>query len=123
MKTFSNIKESLLVSKISQIVEDTTDAAFLAKFSQDLRKFNNEIKKPNYLRSKEEKEDFIQKIKSHNEYENVIANKDVLVTLIQNNYFEFLLPYALSGNNMEDYKNIELTGLGFYEYNKDIISE
>jgi hypothetical protein len=122
MKTFSNIKESLLVSKISQIVENPTDAAFLAKFSQDLRKFNNEIKKPNYLRSKEEKESFIQKIKLHNEYKNVTANKDVLVTLIQNDYFEFLLPYALSGNNMEDYKNIELTGLGFYEYNQDFIS-
>lgn len=123
MKTFANIKETELVSKINKIVDDIKVATSLTKFSQDIREFNNEIKKPNYLRSNEDKESFINKVKSHNEYTAVTSDKDILVKLIQNDYFEFLLPYALSGNDMVEYTNIELTGLGFYEENKDIISE
>ena len=122
MKTFANIKEDELVLKINKIVDNLTMATSLTKFSQDIREFDNEINKPNYLKNETEKKDFINKIKSHNEYSTVINSKDVLVKLIHNDYFEFLLPYALSNNDMAEYKNIELTGLGFYEENEDIIS-
>lgn len=121
MKTFANIKESELVSKINKVVDDLPLASSLTTFSQDIRQWNNAINKPNYRRDENEKKDFIQKVKLHNDYPLVTSNKSILEKLIQNDYFEFLLPYALSNNDMTEYTNIELIGVGFYEDNQGVL--
>ena len=113
MKTFENIEESGHVSKINKVVDNLPLARSLTTFSQDIRQWNNEINKPNYRRDEGEKKDFIPKVKLHNEYPVATSDKSMLENLIQNCYFEFLLPYALSNNDMTEYTNIELMGLGF----------
>jgi len=120
MKTFADINKRDFASQVETILHNSKLTDSFSKFSQDIREFNKITNKPNFLKTEDEKKEFIQKVKSHDDYQVVVADKDILKTLIQNNYFEFILPYALSHNDMKEYENIELIGLGFYEDNQDV---
>ena len=123
MKTFTDISENDFISKIEKITHDHKLAVSLAGFSQDIRKLDQENDKPNFLKTKEEKKDFLNKVQSHSEFNVIKENAVILKELINNDFFEFLLPYVIAEQDIDGYKNIELIGLGFYETNQDILSE
>jgi hypothetical protein len=123
MKTFADISENDFISKIEKITHDHKLAVSFAEFSQDIRKLDQENAKPNFLKTKEEKKDFINKVQSHSEFNVIKENTVILKELINNDFFEFLLPYVIAEQDIDGYKNIELIGLGFYETNQDILSE
>jgi len=123
MKTFADISENDFISKIEKITHDHKLAVSFAEFSQDIRKLDQENDKPNFLKTKEEKKDFINKVQSHSEFNVIKENTVILKELINNDFFEFLLPYVIAEQDIDGYKNIELIGLGFYETNQDILSE
>lgn len=123
MKTFADISKGDFISKIDKIVHDEKLSASLAEFSQKIRAFNQENSKPNFLKSLGEKKEFLDKIKATEEF-NIIKDKpDIAKELVNNDFFEFLLPYVMVTHNIDEYKNIELIGLGFYESNQEILSE
>ena len=120
---FTKITETEHVFNINKIVDNLPLAMSLARFSIDIKRWNEEIDNPVYLRDENEKREFIKKVKSHKEYSTVTKDKNTLEKLIKNVYFEFLLPYALLCNNeMKEFTNIAIIGLGFYKDNKDLLS-
>jgi hypothetical protein len=123
MKTFADISKGDFISKIDKIVHDEKLSASLAEFSEKIRAFNQENSKPNFLKSPEEKKDFLNKIKTTEEFNIIKENPDIAKELVNNDFFEFLLPYVMVTHNIDEYKNVELIGLGFYESNQEILSE
>jgi hypothetical protein len=123
MKTFADISKGDFISKIDKIVHDERLSTSLAEFSQKIRAFNQENSKPNFLKSSEEKKEFLNKIKTTEEFNIIKDNPDIAKELVNNDFFEFLLPYVMVTHNIDEYKNVELIGLGFYESNQDILSE
>jgi len=123
MTTFADISKGDFISKIDKIVHDEKLSASLAEFSEKIRAFNQENSKPNFLKSPEEKKDFLNKIKTTEEFNIIKENPDIAKELVNNDFFEFLLPYVMVTHNIDEYKNVELIGLGFYESNQEILSE
>lgn len=123
MKTFADISKGDFISKIDKIVHDEKLSASLAEFSQKIRALNQENSKPNFLKSPEEKKEFLNKIKITEEFNIIKENPGIAKELVNNDFFEFLLPYVMVTHNIDEYKNVELIGLGFYESNQEILSE
>lgn len=120
-KMFREMDEKTFVSRIENIVYDHDLAVKFSKFSHDIIKNNQEVGKPNFLRLKEEKEAFIDKIKHIDTYDEVVKDKGLLKKMIDNNYLEFLLPYIISFKDVTDFDNVEIIGIGFFEDNTEIL--
>ncbi len=122
--TNNNFCKTDLIAKIDKIINNEKLAASFAEFSVKIRAFNKENTKPNFLKSTEEKKEFLSKIKATEEFQLIKDNPDIVRELVNNVFLEFLLPYILvTHNKIDEYKNFELIGIGFYESNKDILSE
>jgi len=121
MKTFADISKNDFISKIDKIINDEKLSVSLAEFSQKIRAFNQENSKPNFLKSREEKKEFLNKIKATEEFNLIKDKPEIAKELVDKNFFEFLLPYVMVTYNINDYKNVELIGLGFYESNQEIL--
>ena len=108
MKTFADISKSDFISRIDKIVHNEKLSVSFAEFSQKIRAFNQENSKPNFLKSPEEKKEFLSRIKATEEFNLIKDNPDIIKELVNNDFFEFLLPYVMVTHNIDEYKNVEL---------------
>jgi len=74
-----------------------------------------------YIIEEKKKKEFLNKIKTTEEFNIIKENPGITKKLVNNDFFEFLLPYVML-HNIDEYKNVELIGLGFYESNQEILS-
>ena len=84
-------------------------------------KIYQEDGKHSFFRTKEEKGEFIQKIKRIDTYDDVVKDKSLLKKVLDCHYMEFLLPYIISFKDINGFSNVEILGVGFFEDNKEIL--
>lgn len=120
-KSFKEIEERELQQKIEKLIpEDLKTAKDVSDLSIFIRKTNANFNKANYLRTQEEKKEFIKSIKAITQFDSIAEQKHVVKKMIDNGYPEFLLPYALSSENFDEYKNVEIVGIGYYDDNAEL---
>jgi hypothetical protein len=123
-KGFKEIEERELHQKIEKLVpEDSKAAKDVSDLSIFIRKTDANFNKANYLRTEDEKKQFIQDIKAATQFDSVVKQEHIVKKMIDNGYFEFLLPHALSSGNFDEYKNIEIVGIGYYDDNAELFSQ
>jgi|GEM_PF-2755904 len=122
-KGFREIEEKDFQMKIEKLIpEDLKIAKDISDTSISIRKINASFNKANYLRTEVEKKQFINDVKEIDQFCSISGQKDLVKKMIDNGYLEFLLPYALSSENFEEYKNIEIVGIGYYDDNAELFS-
>jgi hypothetical protein len=127
MKTLfkNSIDEKNNILEIDKIILDYDKSKKIFDFFKDLKKLDDISGKANFLKTKNEKQDFIKEVKNLDNYNEIAKDKFLLENMISNNYLEFLLPYFIEDFDLfssnDTYKNVEIIGIGFYENNLDIL--
>ena len=121
--SFFKVEKQKFQEKFNKLSDfDEQQLQELSKIALEMYKINNTNGKANFLKSREEKEQFIKNIKNIENFNTLIGQPEVIKKLIGNGYFEFLLPYALSSEDFGEYKNMEILGVGYYDDNLDLLS-
>ena len=118
---FADISEDEFISKINSVVQDEELSVKFAQFSKEIRSLSEKSGKSNSLKSYKEKKEYLNDIRKLDVYKSTQLEIENFRKLVDMHYVEFFLPYAMGKGNVDNYKNVELTGLGLYEHNEEVL--